>query len=73
MGGTFATGWSGRPGGGERVGLALHGSRGARVLVDLLHRVEVYGVGAPHRRQVHLVLPRLVRSLNIRNYEFGTL
>ena len=48
---------------GQRVGFPLDAAGCTRVLVDLLHRVEVYGVDPSQSGQADLVLPILVGRL----------
>ena len=45
------------------VDLSDHRACSARVLIDLLHGVEVQQVGAAHGGQAHLLLSSLVGSL----------
>ncbi len=56
----------------QRVRFALHRTCRARILVDLLHRVEVNRVGAAHGRKVYLIFSRLVRSLSHKDNRFNS-
>ena len=49
------------------LGLRWIPPSGSRVLVDLLHRVEVDGIDAAQRGQADLILPVLVRRLRAEN------
>lgn len=56
---TWLAGGSGSGVGGAGRGRdALHGTRGARVVVELLHGRQVHGVGAAQRAEAHLLLTR---------------